>query len=121
MLVGVTGIVIGALVWVLASLALGADGEELQAGLVPALLGVLAGVAVAAAARSHVAELRRHLADARRELHEGEERLGFERRAKAALDRARRAERAWAAELRGSTGTATSGCSARARSPSSTT
>jgi HD-GYP domain-containing protein (c-di-GMP phosphodiesterase class II) len=95
------GIVAGALVWALASVVLGAARDELASGLVPALLGLAVAVAVtAAAARTHVNALRARAETAEQERRAGEERLDVERRKAAALDRARRAERAWAAELR---------------------
>ena len=50
-LFGATGIVAGAAVWLLLSLVLGADSEELGAGLAPAL----GGIAIAAIATALVA------------------------------------------------------------------
>src|SRR4051794_18502431 len=98
---GATGIVAGALAWALASLLLGADGGEVAAGIVPALIGIAIAATIAAlAARSLVRALRRRADELERVRREGEERLSHERRRSAALDRARRAERAWAAELR---------------------
>src|SRR5688500_11433182 len=67
-----TGIVAGALVWLVASIALGAVRDELQAGIVPALLALVAAVAAtAAAARSHIAALRARAEAAERERREG--------------------------------------------------
>jgi diguanylate cyclase (GGDEF)-like protein len=102
LLFGATGIVAGAIAWLLASVLLGADRHELKAGVVPALVAIVLAAAVARLAlRPLVHALRHSAAERERERRAGQEKLDLERRRNAALDRARRAERAWAAELRG--------------------
>ena len=113
---GAAALVAGAIAWVLASLVLGADSDELDAGLAPALIGLAVAALITVLAALHaLRELTRSLAGREEELErtrregeeqlararqEGEERMSLERRKTAAMDRARRAERAWAAELR---------------------
>src|SRR4051812_7738996 len=91
-LYGATGIVAGAAAWALASVLLGADTDELGSGVVPALIGIVLAAVIAAAAARAVAALLRDRDEA---LRKAEERADYERRRAAALDRARRAERAW--------------------------
>jgi diguanylate cyclase (GGDEF)-like protein len=96
-LYGATGIVAGVAAWALGSVLLGADSHELGSGVAPALIGIAIAAAIAALAARAVAALLRERDDA---LRSAEKRADYERRRAAALDRARRAERAWAAELR---------------------
>jgi HD-GYP domain-containing protein (c-di-GMP phosphodiesterase class II) len=94
-LAGLAGIAAGAAVWAALSLVLDDHGVPAIAGVaVAALLAVLA-------ARRGVSDaIERVEADAERLRRDVEQRLTVERRRSAALERARRAERAWASELR---------------------
>jgi HD-GYP domain-containing protein (c-di-GMP phosphodiesterase class II) len=98
-LIGLAGIAAGAATWLVLSLVLGDDPGE---GLVPALAGVAVAalVALLAASRGVAEAIEKAEAEAERVRRESQDRLAVERRRSAALDRARRAERAWASELR---------------------
>ena len=106
LLAGAAGIAAGAATWLLVSLLL---GDDLAENLIPALAGVAvaalvvlltAGRGVSEAIERAEAGAERVKREAERVTREAEERLAVERRRGAALDRARRAERAWASELR---------------------